>query len=192
MCAVAAVSSEKGYSALTVPAITSIAGVSNQTFYEHFNNKHEAFLACYDRASRRALGATLASYQAAPSWPQSIRASLQTLLEFIAVHPEFARLAFFEVLAAGPSARKRARSRMEGFSALLDPGFQQSAEPPPRVVSALVAGGAWGVIQFHIARGATARLGELAPALSYFALTPFIGAVAAAEVALTDAGAHRR
>jgi AcrR family transcriptional regulator len=189
--AVATVSSEQGYSALTVPAITSTAGVSNQTFYEHFDNKNEAFLDCYDRASRRALGVTLASFQAAPSWPQAIRASLQTLLDFIAAHPEFARLAFFEVLAAGPAARKRARARMEGFSALLDPGFQQSEEPPPRIVSALVAGGAWGVIQFHIAQGATARLGELAPSLSYFALTPFIGADAAAEVALTDPAARR-
>jgi AcrR family transcriptional regulator len=184
--AVAAVTTEKGYGALTIPAITSAAGVSNQTFYEHFQNKNEAFLTCYDRASRRALGATLASFQAAPSWPYAIRASLQTLLEFIAAHPEFARLAFFEVLAAGPAARKRARARIEGFSALLDPGFQQSEKPPPRIVSALVAGGAWGVIQFHVARGETVRLGELAPSLTYFALTPFTGPNVAAEVALSE------
>jgi AcrR family transcriptional regulator len=189
MRAVAAVSAEHGYAALTIPTITSAAGVSNQTFYEHFRNKDEAFLACYDRATRRALGVTLTSFQSAPSWPLAIRASLETLLDFIAAHPEFARLAFFEVLAAGPAARQRAKARMEGFSALLDPGFLDGANAPPRVVAALVAGGTWGVIQAHIARGQTARLGELAPQLTYFALTPFLGAEEASAVAL---GGQRR
>jgi AcrR family transcriptional regulator len=183
MRAVVALSAEKGYSALTVPAITSAAGVSNATFYEQFRNKHEAFIACYELASRLALGETLASYQAAASWPEAIRASLHALLNFIAAHPQFARLSLFEVLAAGPSAREHAMRRSDGFSALLDPGFGLSAEPPPRIVSALIVGGTWGVIQHHITHGATERLTELTPALSYVALAPFIGAAEAARVA---------
>jgi AcrR family transcriptional regulator len=183
MRAVAAITSESGYSALTMPAITSRAGVSNQTFYEHFRNKHDAFIACYDRVARRALGVTLTSFQSAEGWPRAIHSSMHTLLGFIAAEPEFARMGFFEVLAAGPTARKRAEGRMEAFSAMLDPGFVQSEHPPPRVVSALIAGGAWGVLQYHILHGQTKRLQELTPHLTYLALTPFIGGERAAQVA---------
>jgi AcrR family transcriptional regulator len=183
MRAVVALSAEGGYAALTVPAITAAAGVSNQTFYEHFKNKHQAFIVCFELAGRLALGATLASYQAAATWPEGIHASLQTLLGVVAEHPRFARLGLFEVLAAGPAAREHAMRRSDQFRALLDPGFQLSASPPPRLVGALIVGGAWGVIQHHITHGQTERLVELTPALSYIALTPFIGAAQAAQIA---------
>jgi AcrR family transcriptional regulator len=183
MRAVAALCCERGYGELRVPAITTRAGVSNQTFYEHFKNKHDAFLACYDRISRRALAAVLASFQAAPSWPEAVRASLGTLLEYIAAEPEFARLGLFEVLAAGPEARQRAQARTEAFTAMLTPGSPGGAVTAPTVMGALVAGGVWGVIQHHIIHGRAARLPELTPQLSYVALTPFIGAAEAARVA---------
>jgi AcrR family transcriptional regulator len=183
MRAVAALCCEQGYGELRVPAITTRAGVSNQTFYEHFKNKHDAFLACYDRSSRRALAAVLASFQAAPSWPEAVRASLGTLLEYIAAEPEFARLGLFEVLAAGPEARQRAQARTEAFTAMLTPGSPGGAVKAPTVMGALVAGGVWGVIQHHIIHGRAARLPELTPQLSYVALTPFIGAAEAAQVA---------
>jgi AcrR family transcriptional regulator len=184
MRAVAALSCEGGYGALRVPAITARAGVSNQTFYEHFKNKHDAFLACYDRISRRPLAAVLASFQAAPSWPEAVRASLRTLLEFIAAEPEFARLGLFEILAAGPEARQRAQARTEAFTAMLTPGSPPGAARAPQVLGALVAGGIWGVIQHHIIHGRTARLPELTPQLTYVALTPFVGPAEAARVAL--------
>lgn len=187
MRAVAALCCEQGYAELRVPAITTRAGVSNQTFYEHFKNKHDAFLACYDRISRRALAAVLASFQAAPSWPEAVRASLGTLLEYIAAEPEFARLGLFEVLAAGPEARRRAQARTEAFTAMLTPGSPGGSVTAPTLMGALVAGGVWGVIQHHIIHGRAQRLAELTPQLSYVALTPFIGAAEAARVA---AGGH--
>lgn len=186
MRAVAALSCERGYASLTMPAITARAGVSNQTFYEHFKNKHEAFMACYDRVSRRAIGATLHSFQAAPDWPRAIRASLRTLLGIVAAEPQFARLALFEVLAAGRSARRSAEARMEAYSAVLDPGFHLRADGPPRVVGALIAGGVWGVVQSHVLHGRARRLPELTPQLTYLALAPFVGAEHAARVALEE------
>jgi AcrR family transcriptional regulator len=188
MQAVAALSCENGYGALRMPLITAAAGVSNQTFYEHFANKHDAFMACYDRISRRALTAVLASFQAAPDWPRAIRASLETLLSFIAAEPEFARLALFEVLAAGPEARMRVEARTETFTAMMTPGSPtiDNGSGSPRLLGALVAGGAWGVIQHHIIHGRTQRLAELTPNLTYMGLAPFVGATMAAEVARGD------
>jgi AcrR family transcriptional regulator len=185
MRAVAALTCENGYGALRMPLITAAAGVSNQTFYEYFSNKHEAFMACYDRISRRALAAVLAGFQAAPDWPHAIRASLDTLLSFIAAEPEFARLALFEVLAAGPEARMRAEARTETFTAMMTPGSPAMTQGSGsrQLLGALVSGGAWGVIQHHIIHGRTRRLTELTPSLTYMVLTPFVGAEQAAEVA---------
>ncbi len=44
-------------------------------------------------------------------------------------------------------------------------------------------GGIWQVLHRYIERGAIAELPEAAPQLTYFALAPFLGAQAAAEVA---------
>ncbi|SRR5579871_2138446 len=186
MRAVAAIACEEGYAALRMPAIAKRAGVSNQTFYEHFANKHEAFLACYDRAGRRALAAVLTAFQAAPDWPRAVRASLQTLLTHIAREPEFARLGLFEILAAGPEARRRAEERASALTAMLTPGAPLAGElpAPPRLLGALVAGGAWGVITHHILAGRTKRLPELTTQLSYMALAPFTGPREAYRVAL--------
>jgi AcrR family transcriptional regulator len=184
MHAVASLCCEEGYAALRMPAITARAGVSNQTFYEHFPNKHEAFMACYDRVSRRALAAVLASFQAAPSWPEAARASIATLLEHIARDPEFARLGLFEVLAAGPDARRRADERAEAFTAMLTASAPRDGGAPLRLRGGLVAAGIWGVIQHHIIHGRARRLPELTPALSYVALAPFVEAQEAYRVAV--------
>jgi AcrR family transcriptional regulator len=191
MRAIAALSCEDGYSSLSMPAIAARSGVSNQTFYEHFRNKHEAFLAVYDRVSRRALAAVMPAFQAAPDWPHAVRASLETLLEHIAAEPEFARLGLFEVLAAGSDARRRAEERAEAFTAMLTPGSPpRPLAGPPRVLGALVAGGAWGVIQHHIIHGRAQRLPELCPQLTYMALVPFVGAQQAAAVASEEPAAQ--
>jgi AcrR family transcriptional regulator len=190
MRAVAALSCEQGYAALRMPAIAARAGVSNQTFYEHFPNKHEAFMACYDRVSRRALAAVLASFQAAPSWPEAVRASLATLLEHIASEPEFARLGLFEVLAAGRDARRRADDRAAAFTAMLTPGSPGETTVPAPLLGGFVAAGIWGVIQHHIIHGRTQRLAELTPQLSYVALAPFIGAAEAHRVAARAQGSQ--
>jgi AcrR family transcriptional regulator len=183
MRAVAAISCEEGYSALRMPSIARRAGVSNQTFYEHFQNKHEAFLACYDRSSRRVLAALLQSFQAAPDWPHAVRASLATLLAHIAAEPEFARLGLFEILAAGADARRRADDRAAALTAMLTPGAPLDTPAPPRLLGALVAAGIWGVIQHHIVHGRTSRLPELTPQLTYMALAPFVGSLKAWQVA---------
>jgi hypothetical protein len=125
----------------------------------------------------------LASFQAAPDWPRAIRASLETVLERFASEPQLARLACFEVLAAGPVARERAAARMEAFAAVLAPGLQASGERPPRVLGALVAAGAFSLIQRHLASAPPASLPRLAPTLTFVVLTPFIGASRAARVA---------
>jgi AcrR family transcriptional regulator len=183
MRAVVELSAERGYAAVPTSAISERAGVSRETFHEHFKSRQHAAIAAYDLASLRALGATLGSFQAASDWPAAIHASLWTLLELIAAAPELARLAFVEIGATGASGRERAWERLESFGALLDPGFALVADPPPRVVGDMIAAGVWGVIEAHVTRGASEELRALTPQLSYFALAPFVGRSEASRIA---------
>ncbi|HWC09244.1 MAG TPA: TetR/AcrR family transcriptional regulator, partial [Solirubrobacterales bacterium] len=59
--AAAQVATEKGYDALTIPGISSAAGISNQTFYEQFEGKREAFIAAFEELVTETIGVTTAA-----------------------------------------------------------------------------------------------------------------------------------
>jgi AcrR family transcriptional regulator len=165
---------ERGYAALSIPAISAAAGTSNQTFYEHFSNKRDAFIAAYEIVATDALAISLAAFRAAGDGPEAIGAGLRALIEHIAGHRMFARLAFFELPAAGPTALDRADATMDALIGFLEPGLAPSGigGPAPRVVLEATAAGIWSVIQREIVQDRGADLPAKAPELTRLALAP--------------------
>jgi AcrR family transcriptional regulator len=182
LLAVSSLVAERGYPPLTIPAITARAGVSNQTFYEHFKSKEEAFLAAFDDNAAAALRATTTAFQAAPSLPDAVREAVHALLSYTVSHPAFARLGFFEVLTTGTAAQERSEHALQGFIDLLSPGANR---PPgvPSVAEQAIAGGIVSVIQREIAYDRLPQLACLTASLAYVALAPFLGAAAATRIA---------
>lgn len=180
--AVVSLASEGGYPALSIPAISARAGISNEAFYEHFTDKQDAFLTVFRETTKRALAPVAQAFQAAPTWPRAVHDSLTAVLEFIAGEPIFARLAFFEILTGGPAAIDLAERRLDAFGVMFQPGHEQHPEVP-LVVSEAIIGGLWNVIQYEIGHGRAAQLPQLAPELVYLTLAPFLGARKAAAVA---------
>lgn len=164
---------ENGYAALSIPAISSAAGVSNQTFYEHFASKRDAFLAAFDILAGEALAASNTAFAQAGDRPEAIGAALRALLEHIAGNDLFARLAFFELPTAGPVALDRADAALDSFSAYLEQDADEIGGPLPRAVLEAIPTGTWAVIQHEIAHGRGAELPALAPDLTRIALAPF-------------------
>jgi AcrR family transcriptional regulator len=166
---------EKGYETLSIPAISARAGTSNQTFYEHFGNKREAFLAAFDIVAGDGLIDTKNAFDAAGDSPKAVGAALRAMLEHVAVHPLFAQLTFFDLQTAGPVALDRADSVMDAFTAFLQPGVAPKGigGPIPEAVLQAVGSGAWSVIQHELVRGNAESLPELAPELVRIVLTPF-------------------
>ncbi len=166
---------ERGYDALSIPAISAAAGVSNQTFYEHFDSKRAAFLAAFEIAAADALRFAAAAYLAQGDRPQAIGAGLRALIDYIAEHELFARLAFFELPTAGPVALDKADSALESFVAYLRPGVAPSGigGPVSNVVLEAIATGSWAVLQHEIAHGRRESLSDVAPLLTEIALAPF-------------------
>jgi AcrR family transcriptional regulator len=165
---------ERGYDALSIPAISAAAGTSNQTFYEYFASKRDAFVAAFEILAADALTVTLAAYESAPDGPEAIGAGMRALTEYIAEHRIFARLAFFELPTAGPAALDRADAIMDAFTAFLTPerGPRGIGEPVPAAVLEAIGSGIWSVIQYEIGHGRGESLPELAPELSRIALAP--------------------
>ncbi len=165
---------ERGYESLSIPAISAAAGTSNQTFYENFNSKRDAFLAAYEVVAAEALSVSRAGFESAPEGPEAIGAGVRALIEHIATNRIFARLAFFELPTAGPTALDRADATMDLLLSFLEPGRAPSGigGPAPRVALEASAAGIWAVIRREIAQDREAELPDLAGEITRLALAP--------------------
>ena len=166
---------ERGYEALSIPAISGAAGVSNQTFYEHFDSKRAAFLAAFEIYAAEALRFAAAAFAAEGDRPEAVGAGLRALVDYVAEHELFAKLAFFELPTAGPVALDKADATLEAFMAYLRPGIAPTGigGPVSEVVLEAIATGTWAVLQHEIAHGRRDSLSEVAPRLTEIALAPF-------------------
>ena len=56
----------------------------------------------------------------------------------------------------------------------------------PAIAAEAIAGGIWQVLHHYVENDCIAELPDAAPQLTYFALTPFLGAAEAAAYAVPD------
>jgi AcrR family transcriptional regulator len=185
LAAVADVSSAASYAEMSVEDIIVTAGVSRRTFYEHFKNKEDAFLAAYEEASGRLLAAVRAGYESRETFADRVHAGIEMFLMLLAADPAFARMCIVEVMAAGPEAVQRRNDAMQAFAMMIEENARELLhEPPPSELTAeTVVGGIYDVIYTRIQRGEIRQLPELAPDLAKSALMHYLGPEAAASVA---------
>jgi len=158
---------EKGYGVVAVADVITRAGVSRRTFYEHFDNKEECFLAAYDAGVEAMLGAIdEAIGEAAGGGPLAIaRAGTARYLDTLAANPAFARTFLVEVLAAGPRALERRSAVHARFAeqlAVVHRAARGSSvpAPPPHVFRACV-GAIHELVTDHVLRRGAETLPSL-------------------------------
>ncbi|HET9196967.1 MAG TPA: TetR/AcrR family transcriptional regulator [Solirubrobacterales bacterium] len=174
--------SARGYPETRVVDVIGAAGVSRKTFYELFESKEDCFLATYDVLLENLLGEATDGFEAQPGvpWPERIAAALEALLEHLAAHPDEARFAIVEVLAAGPKALARRDAALRQFTGFLEPGRSESSVDLPGITSVAVAGGINELLYSEILHGAAGRLPSRLPDLMFWVTLPYLGAEAAA------------
>jgi AcrR family transcriptional regulator len=177
LAAVADVTSAASYGEMTVEDIIVTAGVSRRTFYEHFKNKDDAFLAAYDEAATRIMSAVRVAYSSHKLFVDRVRAGVEAFLTLLAADPSFARMCIVEVMAAGPEAVRRRNTAMGSFASMIEENARELLNrPPPSAITAeTVVGGIYDVIFTRIRQGDVRRLPELVPDLVYSALLPYVG-----------------
>jgi AcrR family transcriptional regulator len=192
--AVVEVASKTGYGALTVRDVIEGAGVSRRTFYDHFDNKEQAFLAAYHLVVGHLAVDVEEAWSKGSTWCESIAFGLSTFLDQMARDHALAHLLVVEVLAAGRPALASRAAAMEAFRAFLEPGFDEAPEglPVPALAAETAIGGAYEVIYSLILQGRTAELPALLPDLLQIVLLPFVGAQAAADQATAARRNHIR
>jgi AcrR family transcriptional regulator len=181
--AIANLTAEHGYMALSLGEIASQAAVSLQTFYRHFAGKEEAFIATYETGHARAVAIINQTLVRQSSWLAAVRAGIAALLELLASEPSYAHLACVDVMVAYPHMAGRAHEANDFYAGLLD--LRIASDAPSQLPSALVGeaivGGVFELLHDYVLRGQTQRLPELADHIAYIALAPFMGAQRAWE-----------
>jgi AcrR family transcriptional regulator len=187
--ALAQETSEQGYQQVTVADIVRRAGTARNTFYENFRSKEDCFLATQEFAMTAALERVVETAGTMQSWPQRVHAGLAAFLSYVAEEPALARTCMVEALSAGPAAVERYEKSQQAFVSLFKLGRDVSprgADLPETLEEAIIGGVFWIVYQ-RLAAGELSAIPELLPELVEFALTPYLGAEAAREVASGDA-----
>ena len=109
---------EKGYAATTVADVIARAGVSRKTFYEHYADTQECFLATYDTIARAGVRRMSRAYQAAAGWPDRVAAAIRALFESSIENPDALRLLMIEIAAVGPAGIERRERMMAQYDAV--------------------------------------------------------------------------
>ena len=166
--------SETGYAGLTVRAVIERAGVSRRTFYEHFSNKEDVFLAVYDVVVERLAADVRLAYTSGRTYPQQVALGLEMFLGRLAEFPALAHVCIVQVLAAGPDALARRAHALQTFCDLIRPEDDGSRRIPPLAVEVAV-GGIYEIVGQHVSSGETQLLPRLCPELLEVMLIPFVG-----------------
>jgi AcrR family transcriptional regulator len=109
---------EKGYNRFTVADVVAAAGVSRETFYEHFRDKEDCFLAAYELS----VEAVLAAMRHADPGDEDAdpldryERMMRGYLEVMAQEGGYARVFLVDVYAAGERALRRRREVIDRFT----------------------------------------------------------------------------
>jgi AcrR family transcriptional regulator len=170
---------EKGYNNASVADVIERAGISRRSFYEHFTNKEDAFLAAYDAGVAGLLEAIAEAEDEAAARPgrgdgallARAHAGTEVYLQLLADNPAFARTFLIEVLGAGPDALARRDAVHERFAQRMAATFDAIAEEvadlprPNEYVFRAAVGAIHELVTDCLLKRGAAALPELLPAI---------------------------
>jgi AcrR family transcriptional regulator len=162
--AMAGATAEKGYVQTTVGDVVKRAGVSRETFYEHFSGKEDCFIAAFDAGVDEVLETMAASLRedAGDADPFArLDRVLAMYLDALAAEPEFARTFLVEVYAAGPRAIERRATLQQRFVTAIAAIFGIGPGDDDWFACEALVAATSSLVTARIGAGHPERLGEL-------------------------------
>jgi AcrR family transcriptional regulator len=168
---------EKGYGPTAVADVLERAGVSRRTFYEHFRDKLDCFLAAYDEAMGQLTRQVLAAYRGHEDWRDGVEAGIAQFVRALQAEPAFARVCIVEALAAGPEAIERRDAALRIFMEFFARVAPRTARPEdvPDLAGEAIVGAIHAIAYSRIVRDQLDELDELIPELTALALRFYPG-----------------
>jgi AcrR family transcriptional regulator len=167
--AMVAVVDEKGFEATTVADLIALSGVSRTTFYEHFDDKRDCFVAAVESLVDSTMELAARRFAAAGSMETRARALLDTYVELVVSQPAASRMFFVESYAAGPGAVNTIWRAIEGFESLIAE-IPELGEVPDEMRKAVI-GALYLMVHSRLYRRQEGELTALAPQLWDWALS---------------------
>jgi AcrR family transcriptional regulator len=176
---------ELGYLETNVQDVIDRAGVSRPTFYEHFSNKEDCFLAAFDTSAERLRKKIEAAVRKGGKvWRERVRFGLEALLKFATREPETARTMVVEARAASAAAVRRRVELLDDFAQCLDREAREllpTVSPQTPVTATGIIGGIESLLYSRLCKHEYDQLEALLPSLMYFVVLPYEGHEAAGE-----------
>lgn len=177
--------SELGYREANVQSVIERAGVSRPTFYEHFANKEDCFLAAFDTSAKRLREKVgTAALEGGDNWRDRLRFGMEAMLAFMCAEPDTARTVVVEARAASAEAVMRRVKLLDHFSTCLEAQARELLPAGTRyseITAAGVVGGVEALLYSRLCKNQFDGLDQLLPSMMYFAVLPYEGHEAASE-----------
>jgi AcrR family transcriptional regulator len=166
--AMVAAVAEHGYEATRVADVLELSGVSRNTFYKHFGNKLECFLATMDAVVHCGGSAVVSAYVDHDGpWDDRLAAGFGELIATVVAQPAAARLFYVESHAAGPEAV----AKVDEFGLRLEEVIRRALDESPdhagmptELLRAILRG-MRRVMQSRLRTGREAELTDIGPQL---------------------------
>jgi AcrR family transcriptional regulator len=152
---------EKGAARTTIEAIVKGAGVSTVTFYEHFRDKDECFVAAFERAVEGLRAVVSGALPAGAPRAERVRAGVEALLAAVDAEPARARLCFVEAQQGGSRMAARYDAALDSVAAELDDSLGQA-----------IAGGLAWLLRERLELGGGGSVRALLPQMTDVILAP--------------------
>jgi AcrR family transcriptional regulator len=172
---------EKGFGAVRVEDALKLAMMSRDTYYKHFDDKEECFLAAFDAAAGTILERVEEAVANEATATGRAEAGLRALVEPFAREPAIARLVTIEIRAAGAIGQERYSRVLERLGRLIAAASGRGHVGAADDVSRLVAGAVSSTIMREVSEGRAAQMERLVPELVFTVLTPCMGSERAGE-----------
>lgn len=185
LVAMLSATADLGYLETNVQDVIDRAGVSRPTFYEHFSNKEDCFLAAFDSSAERLRKKVYAAaLEGGDVWRDRVRYALEAVLRFAHREPATARTLVVEARAASASAVRRRVELLDDFATclrseaeeLLPGGSDQTA-----MTASGIVGGVESLLYSRLCKQEYEQLDSLLPSMMYFVVLPYEGHEAASE-----------
>ena len=98
---------EKGFPDVTIGDIVARAGTAKRTFYDHFADKLQCFLAALDVITDTLVASSARMFAVSGTVRERCEYSVRGYLELLASMPNAAKVLYLEAIAAGPEAVTR-------------------------------------------------------------------------------------
>jgi AcrR family transcriptional regulator len=133
MSAFVRLAADRGYDAVTIIDIVSLAGTSKRTFYEHFTDKQDCLVQAFDTARMMLVSAVVTEAGPVEDPIKRIEVGVRAYIDALTELPDFTRLFLNESMSAGSELADRWTEAAEMFAGVLARWRSESRRDHPEV-----------------------------------------------------------